>query len=96
MMERGMVELTGADHPAGGLERFFEPEDVVGIKVNPVGKKPSGAADRPFSPVVGAISSPAVLIEVVEGLKSAGVKAKNITSSSAMPTSFAMLATKRS
>jgi len=78
MMERGMVELTGADHPQEAWRRFFEPDDVVGIKVNPVGKKPSGAVGTGVSPVVGAISSPAVLIEVVEGLKSAGVKAKNI------------------
>ena len=71
-----MVELTGADHPKEAWRRFFEPEDVVGIKVNPVGKKPSGAVGTGVSPVVGAISNPAVLIEVVEGLKSAGVKAK--------------------
>jgi uncharacterized protein (DUF362 family) len=70
MMDRGMIELTGADHPQEAWKRFFEPDDIVGIKVNPVGQKTSGH--------VGAISSPAVLIEVVEGLKSAGVKAKNI------------------
>src|SRR5947209_5170047 len=70
MMARGMTELTGADHPQEAWRRFFEPGDVVGIKVNPVGQKHEG--------VVGAISSPAVLIEVVEGLKSAGVKAKDM------------------
>jgi hypothetical protein len=70
MIDRGMVELTGADHPQEAWKRFFEPDDVVGIKVNPVGKKQGN--------YVGAISCPAVLIEVVEGLKSAGVKAKNI------------------
>jgi hypothetical protein len=70
MMDRGMIELTGADHPQEAWRRFFEPDDVVGVKVNPVGKK--------TGKYVGAISSPAVLIEVVEGLKSAGVKTKNI------------------
>ena len=70
MMDRGMIELTGADHPQEGWKRFFEPDDVVGIKVNPVGMKRPG--------YVGAISSPAVLIETVEGLKSAGVKPRNI------------------
>jgi uncharacterized protein (DUF362 family) len=70
MMDRGMIELTGADHPQEAWKRFFEPDDVVGIKVNPVGQKTPGH--------IGAISNPAVLIEVVEGLKSAGVKPRNI------------------
>jgi len=70
MMDRGMTELTGADHPQEAWKRFFEPDDIVGIKVNPVGMKRPG--------YVGAISSPAVLIETVEGLKSAGVKPRNI------------------
>src|SRR5947199_7727000 len=34
---RGMKELTGADDAVGGWRRFFEPGDVVGIKMNPVG-----------------------------------------------------------
>src|SRR5262249_45115675 len=34
MMARGMKELTGADHPVEAWRRFFEPGDVVGIKVN--------------------------------------------------------------
>jgi uncharacterized protein (DUF362 family) len=71
MMDRGMTELTGADHPQEAWKRFFETDDVVGVKVNPVGKR-----QRPG--VVGVISSPEVLIEVVKGLKSAGVKARNI------------------
>jgi uncharacterized protein (DUF362 family) len=70
MMDRGMTELTGADHPQEAWKRFFEPDDIVGIKVNPVGMKRPG--------YVGAISSPAVLIETVEGLKSAGIKPRNI------------------
>jgi uncharacterized protein (DUF362 family) len=71
MMDRGMVELTGADHPTEGWRRFFEPGDVVGIKVNPV-----GARRKPGE--VGAISSPEVLFEVVAGLKSAGVRTRDI------------------
>src|SRR5438552_3648707 len=42
MMDRGMRELTGADHPIESWRRFFEVGDVVGIKVNPVGRKPPG------------------------------------------------------
>src|SRR5262249_44642624 len=37
MMDRGLCELTGADEAAAAWRRFFEPGDVVGIKVNPVG-----------------------------------------------------------
>src|SRR5947207_13007834 len=32
MMDRGMRELTSADHPVEAWRRFFEPGDVVGIK----------------------------------------------------------------
>jgi uncharacterized protein (DUF362 family) len=71
MMDRGMRELTGAETSAEAWRRFFEPGDVVGIKVNPVGYRRRTA-------VSGAISSPAVLLEVVAGLKSAGVKAADI------------------
>jgi hypothetical protein len=70
MMDRGMVELTGADHPTEAWRRFFEPGDAVGIKVNPVGRKRRNE--------VGSISSPEVLIEVVKGLQSAGVKAQDM------------------
>jgi uncharacterized protein (DUF362 family) len=77
MMARGMTELTGADHPLEAWRSFFEPGDVVGIKVNPVGRKPiPGDGRNPNA--VGAISSPAVVIEVVEGLKSAGVRPRDI------------------
>jgi len=34
MMARGMCALTGASTPAEAWRRFFEPADVVGIKVN--------------------------------------------------------------
>ncbi len=70
MMDRGLCALTGADHPVEAWKRFFGPGDVVGIKVNPVGMK-----DRAS---VGAISSPAVLLETVAGLRSAGIKPRDI------------------
>src|SRR3954468_12826809 len=60
-LARGMKELTGADDAVGAWRRFFEPGDVVGIKMNPVG-----------TPL--ANSSSELMLEVIEGLKSAGVK----------------------
>ncbi len=71
MMDRGMTELTGAGHATEAWRRFFEPGDVVGVKVNPVGFSRRREA-------VSAISSPEVLVRVVEGLKTAGVKARDI------------------
>jgi hypothetical protein len=71
MMDRGLCELTGADAALEVWRRFFQPGDVVGIKVNPVGYSRRRG-------VVGAISSPAVLLEVVAGLKGAGVKPRDI------------------
>jgi uncharacterized protein (DUF362 family) len=71
MMDRGMTALTGADHPLEAWKRFFEVGDVVGIKVNPVGYKRRAG-------VVGSISNPAVLLEVVENLKAAGVRPRDI------------------
>jgi uncharacterized protein (DUF362 family) len=58
---RGLKELTGADDAVGAWRRFFEPGDVVGIKVVPNG--------HPMSP-----TSPELVLEVIDGLKSAGVK----------------------
>jgi uncharacterized protein (DUF362 family) len=71
MMDRGLRELTGADSAIETWRRFFKPGDVVGIKVNPVGRKYSPKQSE-------AISSPAVVIEVVAGLKNAGVKPRDI------------------
>lgn len=65
MVRRGIAELTGAPGDVDAWRRFFEPGDVVGIKVNPVG------APR-------AISSHELVHEVVAGVKSAGVKAEDI------------------
>jgi hypothetical protein len=71
MMRQGMCSLTGADHPSEAWRRFFERGDVVGIKVNPVGFSRS-------PDVVGSISSPAVILEIVAGLRSAGVRPRDI------------------
>ena len=60
-----MKELTGADDAVEAWRPFFEPGDVVGIKMNPVG-----------NPL--ANSSSELMLEVIEGLKSAGVKLKDM------------------
>jgi uncharacterized protein (DUF362 family) len=65
MLNKGMMELTGAPSPQEAWRSFFQPGDVVGLKLNPVG--------RPF-----VMSAPEVVQEIVEGLKMAGVPAKNI------------------
>jgi hypothetical protein len=65
MMGKGMMELTGAPSPQEAWRSFFEPSDVVGLKLNPVG--------RPF-----VMSSPEVVGEIIAGLKLAGVPPNNI------------------
>jgi hypothetical protein len=62
---RGMRELTGADDAVQAWRSFFEPGDVVGIKMNPVG-----------NPL--ANSSTELMLEIIEGLKAAGVKTKDM------------------
>ena len=65
MMRRGMMELTGADGWVDAWRQFFEPGDVVGIKVNPVGQ-----------PLVN--SDATVVREIIAGLEAAGVKRQDI------------------
>jgi uncharacterized protein (DUF362 family) len=65
MVTRGICALTAAPDGTAAWRRFFEPGDVVGIKVNPMG--------APY-----AISNYALLHEVVAGLRSAGVKPRDI------------------
>jgi hypothetical protein len=65
MLHRGMMELTGAPSPEEAWRYFFQPGDVVGLKLNPVG--------RPF-----VMSAPEVVQEIVTGLGMAGVKAKDV------------------
>ncbi len=64
-VDRGMKELTGATDAVEAWRSFFEPGDVVGIKMNPVG-----------NPL--ANSSSELMLEVIDGLKAAGVKTKDI------------------
>jgi uncharacterized protein (DUF362 family) len=65
MVRRGMTALTGIEDPVGAWRRFFEPGDVVGIKVNPVG--------APY-----AITSFALLHAVIDGVRSAGITAPDV------------------
>ncbi len=65
MMERGMGELVGAANGVEAWRRLFAPGDVVGIKVNPVGAP-------------HAISNFATVRALVAGLKSAGVRPRDI------------------
>ncbi len=62
---RGMKELTGADDAVEAWRTLFEPGDVVGIKMNPVGNPLANTSNE-------------LMLEVIEGLKSAGVKPKDI------------------
>jgi hypothetical protein len=62
---RGIKELTGAGDSVAAWRSLFEPGDVVGVKMNPVG-----------NPL--ANTSAELMIEVVAGLKSAGVKPGDI------------------
>ena len=64
-LELGMKELTGAPAAVDAWRTLFEPGDVVGVKV-----VPNGQPD--------AHSSFELVLEVIEGLKSAGVKPGNI------------------
>jgi uncharacterized protein (DUF362 family) len=64
-MAKGMAELTGASGWPDAWRVFFQPGDVVGIKVNPVGGKK-------------ICSDPTVLLRIVDGLKQAGVKPADI------------------
>lgn len=65
MMHKGMMELTGAGTPAEAWRAFFQPGDVVGLKLNPVGQP-------------HVISAPEVVHEIIDGLKMAGIKPPDI------------------
>ncbi len=65
MMARGMRALTGERDTRDAWRRFFEPSDVVGIKVNC-----SGAPN--------IMSTPEIVAEIVRNLIEAGVKPAQI------------------
>ncbi|MEZ5362664.1 MAG: DUF362 domain-containing protein [Bryobacterales bacterium] len=65
MVDKGMLELTHAETPAEAWKEFFEPGDVVGIKLNPVGQPHvKGSAE--------------CVRAIIAGLESAGVKRQDI------------------
>ncbi|PYR57527.1 MAG: hypothetical protein DMF85_13385 [Acidobacteria bacterium] len=65
MIARGMRTLTGADTTAAAWRRFFDPSDVVGIKVN--------CGGYPY-----VVSAYEIVAEVVRQLTSAGVPRSQI------------------
>ncbi len=64
-MDLGIKELTGATDPVEGWKHFFEPGDVVGIKVVPNG-------------MPEAHSSFEIVLEVIDKLKTVGIKPSDI------------------
>jgi hypothetical protein len=80
MIDKGMASLTGTaiGDICAAWGRFFDKEDVVGIKVNPVGRKPFAGEDGRVAHALGCISSPAVLVKVVRCLRELGLPPQNI------------------
>jgi len=75
MIDRGMMELTHAEAPVEAWREFFEPGDVVGVKLN--------GAGRPY-----VISDAPVLHSIIRGLESAGVKRQDIVCYDRWKTAF--------
>ena len=65
MIEQGMRELTEEKDPRLAWSKFIQPQDTVGIKINP-----SGAP--------ACCSSPEIVREIVAGVQSVGVPARNV------------------
>jgi len=65
LMERGMRALTGEATTLAAWKRFFEPADVVGIKVN--------AGGRPH-----CVSSPVIVAEIVRQLMAVGLRPSQV------------------
>ena len=65
MMDRGMRALTGEATTLGAWRRFFEPQDVVGIKVN------AGGAPH-------VVSNPAIVAETCRQLMAVGIAASSL------------------
>ena len=65
MIEQGMRELTGEKDSGLAWSKFIQPQDTVGIKINP-----SGAP--------ACCSSPEIVREIVAGVQSVGVPSRNI------------------
>jgi hypothetical protein len=67
-MERGMMALTRLGDVAEAWRRFFERGDIVGIKVNPVGRRPLPGEGGRVAGAAPSISSPEVVLETVRAL----------------------------
>jgi uncharacterized protein (DUF362 family) len=65
MLDQGMRRLTGESSAQAAWSKFVEQTDIVGIKINP-----SGAP--------ACCSSPEIVREIVAGVQSVGVPARNI------------------
>jgi len=65
MMARGMCALTGESTPGAAWRRFFEPSDVVGIKVN--------CGGHPW-----VVSSREIVAEAIEQLRAVGVRPSQV------------------
>src|SRR6201993_3330564 len=65
LLERAMTELTGEKSVRDAWAKFIDPKDIVGIKINP-----SGAP--------ACCSSPEIIREIIDAVRSVGVPARNI------------------
>lgn len=65
LLDQAMKELTGESSGGAAWAKFVEPTDIVGIKINP-----SGAP--------ACCSSPEIIREIISGVQSVGVPARNI------------------
>jgi uncharacterized protein (DUF362 family) len=65
LLERAMKELTGESSARDAWAKFIEPNDVVGIKINP-----SGAP--------ACCSSPEIVREIIASVRALGVAGRNI------------------
>ena len=65
MMERGMMELTGASTPQKAWQLFLRKDDVVAIKVN--------ASGLPY-----CVSSPEIVLEIIRALNGVGIPPQHI------------------
>jgi uncharacterized protein (DUF362 family) len=64
-LNRGLTLLTGVDDPVEAWRIFVQPGEAVGIKVVPNGYP-------------GAHTSPELILEVIDGLRSAGIALKDM------------------
>ena len=80
MLDRGMTELTGAEpgDVRAAWGRFFQKGDVVGVKINPVGRRARADEGWRVPNAVGAISNPALVVEVVKRLRAVGVRPEDV------------------